>query len=92
MVYEPLCTFPDTGEPAFCDGNPSNEAQNVDGVTITEDVDPGELIGTYILGTPTGAVATPEPGSLALTLIGVGLLGLMTVMRKRISPGLPQAS
>jgi hypothetical protein len=38
------------------------------------------------------AVATPEPGSLALTLTGVGLLGLMVVMRKRKAPGLAQAT
>jgi len=38
------------------------------------------------------AVATPEPSSLALMLIGIGLLGFVTVLRKRIGQGLPQAS
>jgi hypothetical protein len=34
-------------------------------------------------------VATPEPGTLSLMLIGVGLV---LVMRKRIAQGLPQAT
>lgn len=51
--------------------------------------------GTFtndVLGTQTGtlvitdlSVATPEPGSVSLLLIGLGSLGLMMVMRKRIT-------
>ena len=37
-------------------------------------------------------VATPEPGALVLTLPGIGLLGLMVVMRKRKGPGFSQAT
>jgi hypothetical protein len=37
-------------------------------------------------------VSTPEPGTSMLTLTGLGLLGLMMVMRKRIGQGLPLAS
>ena len=37
-------------------------------------------------------VATPEPGTLSLTLIGVGLSGLMMVIRKRKYHGLGQAA
>ena len=33
-----------------------------------------------------GIVTAPEPGTLSLMLIGLGSLGLMMVMRKRISP------
>ena len=39
-----------------------------------------------------GIVSTPEPGTLTLMLIGLGALGLMTVMRKRISLRHPQAT
>lgn len=52
-----------------------------------------------VLGTETGtllitdlSVATPEPGSVSLLLIGLGSLGLMIVMRKRKTQGLEQAS
>lgn len=34
--------------------------------------------------------ATPEPGTFGLMLIGLGSLGVMFVMRKRIGRGLPQ--
>ncbi len=40
-------------------------------------------------GTPQeyiGIVNAPEPGTLSLMLLGLGSLGLMMVMRKRISP------
>jgi hypothetical protein len=46
---------------------------------------PGDT-GTFSL---SPAVATPEPSSVALMLIG---LGLVFVMRKRIGQGLPRAS
>jgi hypothetical protein len=38
------------------------------------------------------SIAAPEPGAGALTLTGLGLLGLIVVMRKRKAPGLQQAS
>jgi hypothetical protein len=37
-------------------------------------------------------VTTPEPGSFALMLSGVGLVGLLLALRKRNPLGLPQAS
>lgn len=40
----------------------------------------------------TPVAATPEPGALTQTMIGVGLLGLMMVMRKRISRRLLQTA
>ena len=45
--------------------------------------------GTLTL-TEADPVATPEPGTFGLMLIGLGILGL--VMRKRIAQALPQAS
>jgi PEP-CTERM motif-containing protein len=44
-------------------------------------------------GTPQEYIGiVPEPGTLSLMLIGLGSLGLMMVMRKRISPRQPQAT
>jgi hypothetical protein len=40
----------------------------------------------------TPVAATPEPGALTQTTIGVGLLGLIMVMRKRISRDLLQGT
>jgi hypothetical protein len=37
-------------------------------------------------------IVTPEPGTLLLTLTGVGLFGLTLVLRKRTARALPQAS
>ena len=37
-------------------------------------------------------VATPEPGTTTLTLTGLGLLGLLVVMRKRYARSFPQAT
>ena len=49
--------------------------------------------GTYDGGlTFTPIYSSPEPSALALMLIGLGMLGLMMVMRKRISWSLPRAS
>jgi hypothetical protein len=52
---------------------------------------------SYPFSPPVGwvefaAVSTPEPGAATLTLTGVGLLGLVVVMRKRKAPGLAQAT
>jgi hypothetical protein len=44
---------------------------------------------TFVAST---AVATPEPGTIGMTLVGIGLLGLMMVMRRRLARGLPQAA
>lgn len=43
-------------------------------------------------GTLTTSVATPEPGTSSLLLIGVGLLGFVMVTRKRFAKGLQQAA
>jgi len=51
-----------------------------------ESFQPGEQLVLDV-----GPSPTPEPGSGTLMLIGVGLLGLMMVMRKRIAQGLSQA-
>jgi hypothetical protein len=53
---------------------------------FTDFTDPNAIAGgTFTLT----SVATPEPSSVALMLLGVGLV---FVMRKRIGRGLPQAS
>ena len=38
------------------------------------------------------ATTTPEPGTLSLTLTGLGLLGLLVVIRKRVALRHPQAT
>ncbi len=49
--------------------------------------------GTYSSGVATLSVSrVPEPATLGLMLTGVGLLGLMILMRKRIGHDLPRAS
>jgi len=58
---------------------------SVDNVSVANGVD-GTLVVSDL------SVATPEPGTFSLMLIAIGLLGAMLVMRKRIAPGLPQAS
>jgi hypothetical protein len=36
-------------------------------------------------------ITAPEPGAFSLVMVGLGSLGLVLVMRKRIARGLPQA-
>jgi hypothetical protein len=46
----------------------------------------------YTITGTTALVSIPEPGTSSLMMSGLGLLGLMMVMRKRVSRGLPQAT
>ena len=48
--------------------------------------------GLFFAAFSPASVSTPEPGTFMLTLTGVGLLGLMVVMRKRKALGLAQAT
>jgi hypothetical protein len=60
---------------------------NTDNFALSDYTTPGVYIG---FGTLTvAAVTAPEPSSVALMVLGVGLV---FVMRKRIGQGLPQAS
>ena len=45
----------------------------------------GPSLGDTAGGTYAGSVSAPAPGSIALTLSGMGLLGLMLAMRKRLA-------
>ena len=44
--------------------------------------------GAIIFGPNSPPVGTPEPGTITLTLVGIGIV---SVMRKRIARGLPQS-
>jgi hypothetical protein len=46
--------------------------------------------GTLTFTPGSGTVAAPEPNTVTLMLIGIGLLGLIMMMRKRTARGLPQ--
>jgi len=56
--------------------------------------DPKEPVGSnvsqefLVVDAPVG---TPEPGTIALTLSGIALVGLMVLMQKRLAPSLPEA-
>ena len=69
---------------------PAPIIHNIDGFALTDYSTPGTYFGspgdTLVV---TAAVAAPEPSSVALMLLGVGLV---FVMRKRIGQRLPQAS
>jgi len=49
----------------------------------------GEVFTASFNVTSTSSV--PEPSTYGLMLIGLGFLGLMIAMRKRLGPGIPQA-
>jgi hypothetical protein len=51
-----------------------------------------EFGGPFTLNSVDVPTSTPEPASLSLTLAGIGMLGLMMVMRKRSARRLTQAS
>jgi hypothetical protein len=87
---------------AFEVENPSITTGN--DFALTDELVSGEVIGLlgntgdgdYVAGvvtfTPvTAPVITPEPGTTALTLTGLGLLGLLVAMRKRYDHRFPQA-
>jgi hypothetical protein len=50
------------------------------------DADPFDVGGATTVGTLTPASTTPEPGTIGLTMIGVGLLMMLT--RKRVLPAI----
>jgi len=65
----------------FTGGGITNDSELLVAGRPPEDIGPGEIT--------RAAVATPEPSSVALMLLGVGFV---IVMRKRMGEGLPQAS
>ena len=62
---------------------------SVDGIFTNFPVPPGTALNQVSGDWSIAAVATPEPSSYALMLLGVGLV---FVLRKRIGQSLPQAS
>jgi PEP-CTERM motif len=76
----------------FSGCNFAGEIQSDDGFALSDYSTPGTYVSpnfahdTLVV---TAAVAAPEPSSVALMLLGVGLV---FVMRKRVGQGLPQAS
>jgi hypothetical protein len=56
---------------------------------------PGTAAGTYNYGGTDGitfTAVTPEPGTISLMMTGVGLLGVMVVLRKRKLQALAQSA
>jgi hypothetical protein len=66
----------------FC---PTPNSVALDALKPESDIQSTSLTGTDVIASVGTTVATPEPGTGELMLIGVGLLGLMTVTRKRNS-------
>ena len=50
------------------------------------------ISGSQVIADGGVPVSTPEPGTNSLLLVGIGMLGLMTVTRKRISPAHQQTN
>jgi hypothetical protein len=91
-----------------CDpyGNPGDQSSIAGWVTAAELDSAGGNYSNVVIYTPQsgwppgygvpqeyiGIVSAPEPGTVSLMLIGLGSLGLMMVMRKRISLRHPQAT
>jgi hypothetical protein len=50
------------------------------------------ISGTQVIADGGVPVSTPEPGTNSLLMVGVGMLGLMMVKRKRISLAHQQAN
>ena len=50
------------------------------------------VAGGYTVTSEYLTISAPEAGTRSLTLVGVGLLGLMMVLRKRMARGHPQAT
>ena len=77
----------------FFSGCSTNGIANADGFALADYSTPGTYfgvgLGTMVVTAAVTAVATPEPSSYALMLLGVGLV---FVMRKRVGQRLPQAS
>jgi hypothetical protein len=85
------------------DGTSSTVFQDLttgDSVEFYSALDPGGVLVLYADGDTVSAAGsgelefatTPEPGTRTLTLVGIGLVGLASVMRKRKARGLPQAA
>jgi hypothetical protein len=74
--FTPVSTFLTTFTESYTAVGSAGDTVNYSG-TLTYDYSP---------------VATPESGTLPLELSGLGLVGLMFVMRKRLGLGLPRAT
>jgi hypothetical protein len=95
-IMDGATTNPDGGTAALI----SEAFAAVEGGSVGTDVtvftpDPKEPVGSnvsqefLVVGAP---VNTPEPGTIALTLSGIALLGLMVLMQKRTLRTLPEAN
>jgi hypothetical protein len=84
----------DGGTATFFSGCSTGAIELGDGFSIADYSTPGTYINSITSSTlvvTAAAVATPEPSSVALMLLGVGAL-LLLVMRRRIAQGLPMIS
>jgi hypothetical protein len=91
-----------------CDpyGNPGDQSNIAGWISAAETNSAGGNYSDVMIYTPQsgwpandgvpqeylGIVSTPEPGTVSLMLIGLGALGLMTVMRKRAFPSHPKVT